>query len=529
VNYPLPAVQAFTKQLHSNGQRYVPIVDPGIRNEDGYASWDEGLAADIFIKNGPGGADSGKPYIGEVWPGSTAFPDFLHVNGSAYWKSQIAAFLDQVPYDGLWIDMNELSNFQNGGMSDPNNPVNTPPYAINNFGNKASLDTKTLPMDATHGEKQQYREYDVHNLYGLAEAVSTRAALESIKGERSFILTRSTFPGSGAHVAHWLGDNHATWDDMWRSIPGVLNSNMYGIPMVGSDICGFIGTTTEELCGRWTALGAWYTFTRNHHEPGADQEPFQWPSVEAIAKRVLAMRYTLLPHLYTIMNDVHVNGGTVLRSLMFNFPTDKNTYAVDAQFMWGSSLLITPVVTEGASSVTGYFPSDSQWYDLWTLEKLPQAGTQTLECTFDQGVRVHVAGGNILPTQQPALTTVQSRRNPFGLVVALCGCGKAKGKLFWDSGADLVDGANSLSVAFNATGVSGGGVQWTVQSNTFKGTLPPLQSISVAGMPFAPRSISLNGVALPANTFQFDAGRNVLTVTSLNARLNANSLLTWQQ
>jgi alpha-glucosidase (family GH31 glycosyl hydrolase) len=304
---------------------------------------------------------------------------------------------------------------------------------------------------------------------------------------------------------------------------------MYGIPMVGSDICGFIGTTTEELCGRWTALGAWYTFTRNHHEPGADQEPFQWPSVEAIAKRVLAMRYTLLPHLYTIMNDVHVNGGTVLRSLMFNFPTDKNTYAVDAQFMWGSSLLITPVVTEGASSVTGYFPSDSQWYDLWTLEKLPQAGTQTLECTFDQGVRVHVAGGNILPTQQPALTTVQSRRNPFGLVVALCGCGKAKGKLFWDSGADLVDGANSLSVAFNATGVSGGGVQWTVQSNTFKGTLPPLQSISVAGMPFAPRSISLNGVALPANTFQFDAGRNVLTVTSLNARLNANSLLTWQQ
>lgn len=123
--------------------------------------------------------------------------------------------------------MNEISNFMNGGSFNPDAPVNNPPYAINNFASRASLDTKTLPMDALHNEGT-LREYDVHNLFGLSEAIATRAALESIQNKRSFILSRSTFPGSGAHTAHWLGDNHATYDDLYRSIPGILNMNMYG-------------------------------------------------------------------------------------------------------------------------------------------------------------------------------------------------------------------------------------------------------------------------------------------------------------
>lgn len=96
------------------------------------------------------------------------------------------------------------------------------------------------------------------------EAIATCNALESIRGSRCFVLSRSTFPGSGAHTGHWTGmlvhkatiilycgsssgDNRATFDDLYYSIPEMLSFQMYGIPLVGSDICGFNGEYILEL------------------------------------------------------------------------------------------------------------------------------------------------------------------------------------------------------------------------------------------------------------------------------------------
>ncbi len=181
---------------------------------------------------------------------------------------QIGGFLKLVQVDGLWIDMNEASNFCNGACDSQSTPKNVsrkstagfdltdPPYQINNQNSKQPLNIKTLDMNAMH--YGGVPEYNAHNLYGeciiyymlitlcqilgFTEAIATCSALETLRpGVRSFVLSRSTFPGSGAHTAHWTGDNRATFEDMYWSIPGILSFQMFGVPLVGSDICGFGG------------------------------------------------------------------------------------------------------------------------------------------------------------------------------------------------------------------------------------------------------------------------------------------------
>lgn len=128
-----------------------------------------------------------------------------------------------------------------------------PPYLPGRLGGATLLETKTVSMSASQAAGMHY---NVHNLYGWSEGVATVAALESVRGKRAFVISRSTFPSTGRYHGHWLGDNTATWDDLYYSIPGILSMNMFGIPLVGSDTCGFNGDTTPELCTRWCVAGA---------------------------------------------------------------------------------------------------------------------------------------------------------------------------------------------------------------------------------------------------------------------------------
>ena len=235
------------------------------------------------------------------------------------------------------------------------------------------------------------------------------------------------------------------------------------------------------------------------------------------------MRYSLLPTFYTEMERVHSSGGTAVRSLMFNFPTDPNTYSIDQQFMWGTKILVTPVLTQGANTVEGYFPPASVWYNLWNMTRLPvsEGGYLTFPCAIEDGVVLHLAGGSIIVQQAPELTTTATRLNPFSLTVGLAGDSTAAGSLFWDDGEQLVDGANSLSVSFAA---NGDGLTSQIVANTFTGAVPNLESVTVGGFQFQPSTVTVNG---QSSTFHYDATSQVLTIDGFSVSMTQPMTIHW--
>jgi len=313
-----------------------------------------------------------------------------------------------------------------------------------------------------------------------------------------------------------------------------MDFNLFGVPMIGADICGFIFDTTEELCARWIEVGAFYPFSRDHNTLGAaPQELYLWDSVTEAAKNALGMRYQMLPYLYTLFYQANTVGATVARALWMNFPADTTALSISSQFMLGNAILVSPVLTQGANSVDAYFPQ-GLWYDFKSRALAIDSSAAGLVKVLDTpltATNVHVLGGNILPLQESALTTTAGRQTPFTLLAALCPKGKAYGSLFWDDGEQVKLSAY-LSVSYVAQFVDGTGSFTSVVSNSnYAGAdSNVVQTITVmwTSALAAPHSVHLNGKALAPAQIVFDRLKHTMSFFELNLKLTEVINLTWK-
>ena len=221
---------------------------------------------------------------------------------------------------------------------------------------------------------------------------------------------------------------------------------MFQVPMVGSDVCGFLLDTNPILCARWAALGAWNPFYRNHADTTTiSQEFYRWPLVADAARTAIATRYKLIDYMYTNLHRQTQTGIPMLTPLMWEYPYDPNTYDIELQFFHGDAFMICPVTVSASTSVTFYMPADV-FYDFDTFERVNGTGANvTLTDVAYSQVPVYIRGGNIVPMRvSSAYTTTALRKENFELVIAPGGDGRAYGSLYLDDGESVEPAETSL-------------------------------------------------------------------------------------
>lgn len=208
-------------------------------------------------------------------------------------------------------------------------------------------------------------------------------------------------------------------------------------------------------------MGAFYPFARNHNYKVLDQDPVALGQTVVVAARnSLRMRYALIPYLYTLFYRAHVDGGTVARPLFFEFTGDKTTFGPvsESQFMWGSALMICPVLQSNQTKLSVYLPA-GQWYPFTEkLNEKPVISTGehlVVDAPLDR-VHVFIRGGHVLPVMPPKQTTTEMRAHNLTVLVALDSKQVASGEFFWDDGdsMDTVENDRYRLVAMDVRDVS---------------------------------------------------------------------------
>jgi alpha-glucosidase len=360
-NFPDPRKNL--ADIQSRGRRVVPIIDPGVKAEQGYSVYDSGKEGDHFCKN-----PQGQDFIGLVWPGETVFPDFSREDARQWWADQVKTFA-QTGITAAWLDMN-----------DP-----------------ATGDSLNDLMRFDHG-RRDHKTY--HNQYALGMARATRDGFEKVRPEeRVFLLSRSGFTGMSKYAAIWTGDNVSNYHYLKASIPCTLNLALSGIPFNGPDVGGFGRDSCPQLMKDWIKTGFLFPFLRNHSDkPSHNQEPWAFDQTTLkVFRHYVRCRYKLRPYLYNLFIDQAEKGEAILRPLFYDFPHENafDFSRTDDEFMVGPAILQAPFVNEDQLEREVHLPSCT-WYDVENHAWV-NGGQTIIASKSDWTTPLYFRNGEILP------------------------------------------------------------------------------------------------------------------------------------
>jgi len=249
-----------------------------------------------------------------------------------------------------------------------------------------------------------------HNLYPLRYNKALWEAVEQQYPGEGIIWARSAWAGSQRYALHWGGDAATTNTGMLGDLRGGLSFGLSGFSFWSHDMGGFVTASPEDIYRRWLPFGFLSSHTRAHGAPPT--EPWLISKGFTDAFRTCAeMKYKLMPYVYAQAKDCSDRGLPMVRALFVEFPHDQGAWYVEDEYMFGSQILVAPLMESGSGRDV-YLPK-GKWID-YQSGKVYEGGYQTIEAGKIPAV-ILVRDGSLIPHVPLAQRTDQINWNKVEL------------------------------------------------------------------------------------------------------------------
>ena len=405
-----PDFPEFVREMKDQGIRLVPIIDAGVKVEEGYSVYEEGVRNNYFCKR-----EDGSDFVAAVWPGDTHFPDVLNADARKWFGDHYRDLIDQ-GIEGFWNDMNEPAIFYSReGMEELKEKIRK----------YAEEDIETIPVwelgaavEGAANNPEDYKRFyhnvngkrirhdKVHNLFGYNMTRAAGEAFERIDPDRRFLMfSRSSYVGMHRYGGIWTGDNKSWWSHILLNLKMMPSLNMCGFLYTGADLGGFGADATRDLVLRWLALGVFTPLMRNHSALGTrEQECYQFGNTDDF-RGIIETRYRLVPYLYSEYMKAALNNDLYFKPLAFVYPEDDFAVRVEDQMMIGNEMMIAPVYTQNAKGRYVYLPERMKFVkftkDNQFTEEVLEKGHHYVEIALNE-VPLFIREGKCIPVAKTA-------------------------------------------------------------------------------------------------------------------------------
>lgn len=423
-----PEFDAFVKEMADENIKLVPIIDAGVKVEEDYDVYEEGIKNHYFVTD----ADK-KPFVAAVWPGLVHFPDFLN-SEARQWFGEKYHFLLAKGIRGFWNDMNEPAIFysQKGleeafAYAKEQEGKNLDIYTFFGLKDKfmhlsnAESDYKSMYHNA---DGRWVNHYDVHNLYGYNMTRSAYEGFQSFdENMRVLMITRASHIGMAKYSGIWTGDNCSWWEHLKLNIQMMPSLSMAGFLYAGADTGGFGSNTSAELLTRWIQFSLFTPLLRNHSALGTRrQEP--WAFDDATTKRIreaVRLRYALIPYLYSEFMKANLQYEMLFAPLAYVYSSERSKMCED-QLLLGNELMLAPIYEQNSKGRFVYLPEDMLYVPLSQYEllmadswKICAQGDHFISVSMDE-IPLFIRKNKMIPFVKPANRTEALDTNHLKLI-----------------------------------------------------------------------------------------------------------------